>query len=116
MHQELLNKKYFFSPTQPTQITLPLYDGVTGVGVDELNNKADWLIYPNPAKSDLTIITDFEENYEISLFNIRGQVMLTKNVNTKRSNINIESLTKGVYFIKIKTASGIVSTQKMVKN
>jgi hypothetical protein len=106
-----------FSPIEPTQITLPLFDGVTNVAINEeqMNNQK-WFIYPNPAKNSITLLTTFKGNYTIDLYNITGQLIISEKGNTVKKEINIEKLNKGIYIIKINALNGLAMTHKMVKS
>ena len=63
---------------------------------------SDFKIYPNPASTQITI--DINEPIEkVSVFNIAGELVQTANT----GSFSIETLSKGVYMITIKTKSGI---------
>lgn len=65
--------------------------------------------YPNPTSNTISIEnTDIET---IKVFNLNGKLILTKN-NTNK--INVESLSKGIYLLSIKTKNGFYSS-KFVK-
>jgi len=67
-------------------------------------------IYPNPANSMLNIQSSTQIQ-SVELFNIQGQLVIKEgNVN----QINVSSLTNGVYMIRIATENG-VKVQKFVK-
>lgn len=67
-------------------------------------------IYPNPANSMLNIQSSTQIQ-SVELFNIQGQLVIKEgNVN----QINVSSLTNGVYMIRIATDNG-VKVQKFVK-
>jgi hypothetical protein len=68
-----------------------------------------FLIYPNPTKEYLNI--DCSSLESVSVYNILGKELLKGNNN----RINVSSLSKGVYFIKV--SDGInSSTKKFIKN
>ncbi|MEI8203066.1 MAG: T9SS type A sorting domain-containing protein [Bacteroidota bacterium] len=76
-------------------------------------------IYPNPSSSLINIDfnTNSDESTFIELINVNGEVVLSKNagilsLNSKQT-IDISSLTKGVYFLRIITASTI-ETKKLI--
>lgn len=66
-------------------------------------------IYPNPTSNIITIEHDDIET--IKVFNLSGTLILTKH-NT--NNINVESLSEGIYLLSIKTKNGFFSS-KFVK-
>ena len=75
----------------------------------ENNLKNNLKIYPIPAKNVVNIST--QENIEnISIYNSLGQFLL----DSKTTKINIEKLTKGIYYLKIKTDKS-VKIEKIIK-
>jgi len=107
----------YFTPTQSTQITLPLYDGV-GVSVKEENKEENskWFVYPNPANNEITLLTNYDDSYAIHILDLTGQEVLSFQSNNKNQKINIESLAKGIYIVTITTANGWMNSQKFIKN
>ena len=67
-------------------------------------------IFPNPTNSTIQLI-NAPLNASIKILNIEGQVVKTYTNNTNNQNINIESLSNGIYFIKINNLKPI----KLVK-
>lgn len=69
--------------------------------------------YPNPVKNNLTIqntsIID-----EIALYSITGKTVLTKKIKTLRSEIDLSTLSSGIYFLKVKS-EGEEKTVKIIK-
>ncbi len=68
-----------------------------------INNKYKLSIIPNPAKSVITIESNFfdkhNDNYTISIYNNYGQLKYNKIINNK--TINISNLKSGIYIIKL---------------
>lgn len=70
-----------------------------------------FLIYPNPAFSELNIDIGHED-FQIEVSTMLGQVVLTEyNVKT----LNVSPLPQGIYIISV-SADGIVTKKKFVKN
>ena len=70
------------------------------------------LIYPNPAGDNLYLQTTFREGIEIRIYDIRGQLMLSKMSNDEEvHNIDIENLTSGIYFVNV----GRNGTQSVIR-
>ena len=67
-------------------------------------------IYPNPVLDTLYINTT-EDNFGVRIFDINGRYIETNLIN---KTIDFSNLSKGVYFIKIKTNSGIIN-KKILK-
>lgn len=82
------------------------------VGVGENGEKEQIVIYPNPANDYLRIGTNGEIS-NVRIINTIGQVVIDQNVGANSITISTEMLTKGVYFVNIKTVNG-TTTQKVV--
>lgn len=67
--------------------------------------KPELSVYPNPAKSSITIKSDELINH-LYLIGINGQVVINKTMNTYNQNINIEGVKPGIYFVKIVSPNG----------
>lgn len=74
-------------------------------------------IYPNPATEFVTI--DFGQfplsGTIIQLYNQAGQVVSTKQANTKTEQLKIESVPAGVYHIRIKSKANIQSHKLIIR-
>jgi len=67
-------------------------------------------IYPNPATNSLTIESNIIIN-NVSIYNELGQLLLK----TNKTNIDISTLTKGIYYLKITNEIGNIEIKKVVK-
>lgn len=70
------------------------------------------VIYPNPAKDKIQISKHNGFSFEISIFNVLGKQVYHQS-KTKEKTIDISSLNKGVYMVKI-NIDGNSKTQKLV--
>lgn len=61
------------------------------------------LIYPNPANNYLNVISSDIKINSISVNNLQGQEVMKFNVNSNRVKLDLATLSKGVYFIDIKS-------------
>ncbi len=68
-------------------------------------------IYPNPARSNISINTGFRL-ISISIYTINGDLKLMKNGTEKQ--INISNLSVGIYFIKIQTEANDCIIKKLI--
>jgi len=93
-------------PTNP-QLDVPCTLSI-GVGVNE-NDKVGVMIYPNPAKDRLNIVTD-DQLVKVTILSLNGKVVYTG----EQSIIDISSLPEGVYTVKAQTLKAI-SNIKFVK-
>jgi len=81
--------------------------------VDNLANGAV-TIYPNPATNFISISNTVKIDM-IQIIDIEGRVVITKSAvnNDNMNNIDVSSLAKGSYFVKV-IANGKVDIQKIV--
>jgi len=71
------------------------------------------LIYPNPA-SDLLTIVNKENISDILIYSITGQLLIQQKLHQQKSIIDISSLTKGIYLLKLRNHKEII-TKKFIK-
>ncbi len=81
--------------------------GVLGLGDYA---KEDIIIYPNPAKTQLTIQSPSEVG-QVTIYNMLGQEVLEQ----KGGSINIGSLAQGSYMIMFELANGQSFTRRIIK-
>lgn len=82
--------------------------------VNEVRTGNDIVIYPNPAKEQLTITGT--SLMAIAVMNAIGQVLIAqKNYNSNKAIVNVSSLAAGVYFIRVSDKNGNVVTKRFVK-
>ncbi len=111
-----------------TRVVVFFNFGATGTGeinyFDDIKNGGNLLVnsfetskikmYPNPATTNFTI----EANSiieKVSVINLLGQEVISKNTNSQTVTLDIANLETGVYVVKA-TINGTVSTSKMIKN
>ena len=85
-------------------------DYTLGVNLSSLN--LEFKISPNPVRDNLYLNT----NHKISLvkiYDMLGHLILTQ---IATQSIAVESLSKGVYIVKVKFENGAILTKKFVKN
>lgn len=82
------------------------------VGQAEIDGSKQFHIYPNPA-SDLLKIKSVETMNSIMIFNVRGQNVMRKDVNLKSTDLELQSLKSGIYFVRIITDNETVM-QKII--
>jgi len=102
-----------YPPSPPYNCFFSSFDTIDPLipeSVNEIIEKSSINLYPNPAYNILTVETPVEATIEI--FNINGKLLLSKQLITNK--IDISTLAKGLYFIKLSTAEGSV-VRKFVK-
>jgi Secretion system C-terminal sorting domain len=91
------------------------YSSIRRVNFD---SKYTYSIYPNPVNDVLRITVDDAAglNADVQVLNMQSQLLINKKLNTIQPlQLNVSSLTAGIYFIKIVSADRTISIQKFVK-
>jgi hypothetical protein len=85
------------------------------VGIKNLNTQPGFFLSPNPASSEL-VVSSGSHIGNVTIVDALGRTVLTHDANySSQTTININSLSKGVYFLQMNDASKI-STQKFIKD
>jgi hypothetical protein len=94
---------------------------VLSAGIDGIEaGKSAMSVYPNPAKDKIHVVLRSTERatFRLSISNLIGNILISDNVlfaNGKSlSEINVSSLPKGVYFIKLQKDSSVFMTKLII--
>jgi hypothetical protein len=83
------------------------------------NNAYSYTIYPNPAQDFLILTTDkkTDRSTVLQLMNAKGQPVIRKQLmdGAQTYRINIKTLTPGVYYARITSSAGKITTLQFVK-
>ena len=94
--------------------------GVPSTSVHQIeNNLSVFSVFPNPAEDVLNIEIEFKElaDIRISLLDVMGRTVLDFNdasVQVGKYNLNVNALTKGVYFVRLIESDGSSRTKKII--
>ena len=80
------------------------------IGVQENNEASALRLYPNPAQSTLHIEDNFKSG-QVSIYDLTGRKVYQSVFHTE---IPVNQLNEGLYFLSITTNEGQVITQKFV--
>jgi hypothetical protein len=86
------------------------FSGIS-LGINETINDKLFSIYPNPALSILNINADYQLiNQQYTIIDGLGRVVLNGKLNEVDTAINVEQLSKGIYYLKVsdRTASKFI--------
>ncbi len=91
--------------------------GTTASVTNVLNDKNTFKIYPNPAKTFVTIDANSLnlDNYQVEIFDIYGKMVFQKKVFHQEIKIDITPLTSGVYICRVQSKSKIYSKKLILK-
>lgn len=102
-------------------------DAYLGLGIDQLHALTQqttslssldltthFTVYPNPTSSSVSILHSEITGGSIELISQNGQVLLSKECSGVKSNLDLSSLSPGIYFVRLNTDMK-TSVQKLVK-
>ncbi|MEY2828484.1 MAG: hypothetical protein RIQ33_342, partial [Bacteroidota bacterium] len=89
----------------------------TGVESILSNNKTDLQIFPNPSSQSI-IVKQHGVITSLYIENLLGQIVVNLNElhQSETEKISISELPNGIYFIKTKNKTGVLSIAKLIKN
>jgi hypothetical protein len=70
-------------------------------GINELKNDDYFTLYPNPSYGTFAIETKVNE-YTLIITNVLGEIILSRKLQTEKSEIDISNQASGIYFIMVK--------------
>jgi hypothetical protein len=71
------------------------------------------IVYPNPAKDQLFVESNSDENSEIQITDLSGSIILTQNC-LQSCTISLSALKNGVYLVNLYKQNRLISTKKIV--
>jgi len=83
------------------------------LGLYDTDNNTELLVYPNPARDNITVIIKEVDNYKLTISNLQGKQIIEQELTSGQSLIDIANLAKGIYIINIGN-SKISSTEKLI--
>jgi hypothetical protein len=92
----------------------PLSFTTKSLRIDEFKHE-DVQFFPNPTQGGEIIVNASETINEIRLFNVNGQELLIKDNKNTNLKINLSSLEKGMYLMRVSTVKG-TGVYKVIKN
>ena len=73
-------------------------------------------LFPNPSESNTNLKFEGTGNYNIIVLDLNGKSVIQINLEqVSEHSLNISSLNKGVYFVKVSNQNNLVSTKKLIK-
>lgn len=80
-----------------------------------VDNKHQFIVYPNPSNGNVTLKTDNPvDNAQLTIYNQLGQVVLKKQLTNELTNINLE-VNSGVYQVRILSGGELIYQTKLIK-
>lgn len=87
-------------------------------GVTEKTYNAAFAVYPNPAKENINIVSNFDNKItQVSLVDLEGKIIRTwsasKNAGASSLNFDVSGLSPGVYFVNISSET-VLKVEKLI--
>ncbi|HSY76236.1 MAG TPA: HYR domain-containing protein, partial [Bacteroidia bacterium] len=85
------------------------------------SGSGDFTVYPNPASSEVTIgfSSDKETRYSVTVADMTGRIIINENhtsvVGDNQFQMNISSLSKGIYMVILQNSDGTLQKKIMVQ-
>ena len=89
-------------------------DQFTITGINILTENGSFRMFPNPVTNELRIESKDMLSI-INVYNIGGQMVKSKTVNSTTATIDFSDVINGVYLIKAKNIKGVTNTYKLIK-
>lgn len=71
----------------------------------------DFNLFPNPANNNLTVSMKSRGKYHLRIIDLLGKIIFKDTFLNNEYNLNIHDLTKGVYYIQLKSENGSSETK-----
>jgi hypothetical protein len=108
----------YFDQNSPviTNQTLNTMVSMIPVSISDPEFSDDIKIYPNPFNDKITVVSKNSVNYKLTVMDIQGRQLIYSELTGNHSDINLNSLTSGVYLYKlINPESGHSINGKLIK-
>ena len=99
-----------YGTTADGDFQISAYEG--SLGLDSFDS-ANFSSYPNPVK-DVLNLSYTKTISSVAIYNLLGQQVLTKMINSNSTQLDLSHLSQGTYMVKV-TADNQVKTMKIVK-
>ncbi len=73
----------------------------TTVGINEMSEENIFSVSSNPSTGNLTVKYNLAKDANITLYDLTGKTILSQKLNKSKQYLKVESLSKGLYLIKV---------------
>lgn len=103
--------------SEPIEYQIPGPDCSTSVEENPSESIASVRIYPNPVRDNLQV--SFNNHHPVSsalmIYDEEGRLLSENNLNSTETNVDISSITNGIYFYEIQDKGIVVDKGKIMK-
>ncbi len=86
------------------------------LGTDDFQKATNFIVYPNPVTTILQVEQNLPGALSYKILNITGREILNGTLRGAKKQINVVSLSEGVYFLQLFEGSKALGQQKFVKS
>ena len=101
------------SKVDSSEFTIEVVDCT--VSINEVENNSSVSVYPNPVKNIINFNVA-KENSTLTVFDVTGKVVFSKQLLNKTNAISVTELTNGFYIYSVNSKSGDITTGNFVVN
>jgi hypothetical protein len=112
--ENFLHARFESKKAVSSWVTFLTGDGIP-VAVSELPSYQEILIYPNPASASITIESDLNEELEVQVFDNTGKLIVREYFKGSGS-IASEDLSQGIYYVQVRTSTGILRKKIIIQH
>lgn len=99
------------SPIQTLSVTVVVCNGIAQIPENDLQAK----LFPNPNSGELNVVMNFTPaNTVLEIYDIIGHLVLTENLVSGSTKLNVSELTKGIYIVRIKNNKDLNNETKLI--
>ncbi len=93
-------------------------DTMSVTGIASLTDNAfGYKLYPNPANSNVTVVSTEEGTKVVEVRNLLGQTLSVSQVEGKQFQLSVNALNSGIYFVNVtEKNTGVMVSLKLIKN
>jgi hypothetical protein len=85
------------------------------IGLKEVNDAGAVVMYPNPAKSQVTFsLVKNTDKAEVAIYTVEGKLVYQANFNSNKGTIDVNNFARGLYFVHVKADNTTSITKLMV--
>ncbi|MEO8146866.1 MAG: T9SS type A sorting domain-containing protein [Bacteroidia bacterium] len=94
--------------------TTDVYCTDLSLGIDEQVITSNVFVFPNPITTVMNVVTNNPANYELSLYDVTGRIVLHQPL-SKITSINTANIPKGIYMYEVKNKTDVVKKGNVIK-
>ncbi|MCI4670568.1 MAG: T9SS type A sorting domain-containing protein [Bacteroidia bacterium] len=72
-------------------------------------------VYPNPSSGTIFIESERSQSLELHLMDMRGRVLIQKNVNATMNSLDLSTLSRGIYILRMSDGRKAIKSVRIEK-